>query len=72
MGKVSRKKGKLSKAAKSAKLDSFTHKEAGGESIRNKIDEAYHFFKHGDASTAKQIIKAVLKVIKFSTYQKKF
>ena len=65
MGKVKpgRKKSKLIKAAKSAKLDqNGTEYKEVGKSLREQIDEALEYFKSGDVPESKNIIKTVLKV----------
>jgi len=66
MGKVKpgRKKAKLIKAAKSAKLDqNRTEYKEVVKSLREQIDEALEYFKSGDVPESKNIIKTVLKEV---------
>ena len=63
MGKVSRKKQKLTKAAKSAKLDGGNAEIKVENGPKKLIDEALQYFKNGDAQSAKKIARRVIKVI---------
>ena len=64
MGKVSRKKQKLTKAAKSAKLDGGDAEIKVENGPKKLIDEALQYFKNGDAQSAKKIARRVIKVFK--------
>ena len=65
MGKVSRKKQKLTKAAKSAKLDGGDAEIKVENGPKKLIDEALQYFKNGDAQSAKKIARRVIKVLKY-------
>ena len=65
MGKVSRKKQKLTKAAKSAKLDGGNAEIKVENGPKKLIDEALQYFKNGDAQSAKKIARRVIKVLKY-------
>merc|ERR1712168_376574 len=62
MGKVSRKKQKLTKAAKSAKLDGGDAEIKVENGPKKLIDEALQYFKNGDAQSAKKLARRVIKI----------
>ena len=72
MGKVSRKKQKLTKAAKSAKLDGGNAEIKVENGPKKLIDEALQYFKNGDAQSAKKIARRVIKVIFFLDFYIKY